>query len=91
MSKLSQVEITPLSNAIIRLQADLSNVARLPEALEKLRNAITELVNLYQNSSPDFDQSPSEGYFYSIKNNLNLFIKKMHLILCTFYVFSEDA
>ena len=78
MSKLSQVEITPLSNAIIRLQADLSNVARLPEALEKLRNAITELVNLYQNSSPDFDQSPSEGYFYSIKNNLNLFIKKMH-------------
>ena len=76
------MEITPISNAIIRLQADITHSDRLPDALDKLRNAITDLVNLYQNSSPDFDHTPSSECISSdfIEEPLTLQVISLHQV-----------
>ena len=43
-------------------KADLNHSPRLPDSLDKLRNSIADLVNLYHNSSPDFDHTPSSEF-----------------------------
>ena len=51
VAKLAQVETSELSNAIISVQAALAEPVFLSEAIEKIKDAIYDLISLYQNTN----------------------------------------
>ena len=70
VAKLAQVETSELSNAIISVQTALTEPHKLPEATEKIKDAIYDLILLHQNT---VDLSGNDQSFHLIPNDSNRF------------------